>query len=56
MKHRPSSRPAKTLAKASTKASANASTKAPTDPPGLAVRRIAADIVDGVLRRRRPLD
>jgi 16S rRNA (cytosine967-C5)-methyltransferase len=24
--------------------------------PGLAVRRIAADIVDGVLRRRRPLD
>src|SRR5580704_7901059 len=26
------------------------------DAPGLAVRRIAADIVDGVLRQRRPLD
>ena len=26
------------------------------DPPGLAARRIAADILDGVLRRRRPLD
>jgi 16S rRNA (cytosine967-C5)-methyltransferase len=26
------------------------------DPPGLAVRRIAADIVDGVLRRHRALD
>lgn len=26
------------------------------DPPGLPVRRIAADILDGVLRRRRPLD
>jgi 16S rRNA (cytosine967-C5)-methyltransferase len=27
-----------------------------SDSPGLAVRRIAADIVDGVLRRNRPLD
>ena len=27
-----------------------------TEPPGLATRRIAADILDGVLRRRRPLD
>src|SRR5581483_12461790 len=26
------------------------------DVPGLAVRRVAADIVDGVLRRHRPLD
>src|SRR5262249_43160556 len=26
------------------------------DPPGFASRRIAADILDGVLRRRRPLD
>jgi 16S rRNA (cytosine967-C5)-methyltransferase len=26
------------------------------DVPGLAVRRVAADILDGVLRRRRPLD
>src|SRR5262245_38464328 len=26
------------------------------DPPGLAARRIAADIIDGVLRRYRPLD
>jgi 16S rRNA (cytosine967-C5)-methyltransferase len=26
------------------------------DTPGFAVRRVAADIVDGVLRRRRPLD
>ena len=32
-------------------------TSAPgVDPPGLAARRIAADILDGVLRRRRPLD
>jgi 16S rRNA (cytosine967-C5)-methyltransferase len=30
---------------------------APTaDPPGLAARRIAADIIEAVLRRRRPLD
>ena len=29
---------------------------APTEVPGLAARRIAADIVDSVLRRRRPLD
>jgi 16S rRNA (cytosine967-C5)-methyltransferase len=29
---------------------------APPAPPGLAARRIAADIVGGVLRRRRPLD
>ncbi|HEY6703760.1 MAG TPA: transcription antitermination factor NusB, partial [Xanthobacteraceae bacterium] len=27
-----------------------------TDVPGFAARRIAADILDGVLRRRRPLD
>jgi 16S rRNA (cytosine967-C5)-methyltransferase len=26
------------------------------EPPGLAARRIAADILDGVLRRKRPLD
>jgi len=26
------------------------------DPPGFAARRIAADVLDGVLRRRRPLD
>ena len=26
------------------------------DPPGFAARRLAADILDGVLRRRRPLD
>jgi 16S rRNA (cytosine967-C5)-methyltransferase len=32
-------------------------TRAPdVDPPGFAARRIAADILDGVLRRRRPLD
>jgi 16S rRNA (cytosine967-C5)-methyltransferase len=30
--------------------------KSVSDPPGLATRRIAADIVEGVLRRRRPLD
>src|SRR5919206_469554 len=29
---------------------------APAEVPGLAARRIAADIVDNVLRRRRPLD
>jgi 16S rRNA (cytosine967-C5)-methyltransferase len=29
---------------------------APADAPGLAARRVAADILDGVLRRRRPLD
>ena len=28
----------------------------PADPAGLAVRRLAADILDNVLRRRRPLD
>jgi 16S rRNA (cytosine967-C5)-methyltransferase len=27
-----------------------------SDPPGFATRRIAADILDGVLRRKRPLD
>ena len=27
-----------------------------SEPPGLAARRIAADLLDGVLRRRRPLD
>src|ERR1700735_5050234 len=52
MKHRPSSRPTKTTAKTS----GNTAAKTPADPPGLVVRRIAADIVDGVLRRRRPLD
>jgi len=26
------------------------------DPPGFPARRIAAEILDGVLRRRRPLD
>jgi len=31
-------------------------TPAAPDPPGLAARRIAADILDGVLRRRIPLD
>jgi 16S rRNA (cytosine967-C5)-methyltransferase len=56
MKHRPSSRPAKTTAKTTAKTSGKTVAKAPTDPPGLAVRRTAADIVDGVLRRRRPLD
>src|SRR5262249_32790315 len=35
---------------------AKAPGKQSTDPPGLPVRRIAADIIDGVLRRRRPLD
>jgi 16S rRNA (cytosine967-C5)-methyltransferase len=44
MKQRQSSRPAKAPGKQS------------ADPPGLAVRRIAADIIDGVLRHRRPLD
>src|SRR4051794_17596433 len=30
---------------------------APTpDPPGLATRRVAADLLDGVLRRKRALD
>jgi 16S rRNA (cytosine967-C5)-methyltransferase len=28
----------------------------PPDPPGLPARRVAADILDGVLRRSRPLD
>src|SRR5581483_4564168 len=27
-----------------------------TEPPGLAARRVAADVLDGVLRRHRPLD
>jgi 16S rRNA (cytosine967-C5)-methyltransferase len=48
MKHRPSSRPVKAPAKTSAKTR--------SEPPGLAVRRIAADIFDGVLRRHRPLD
>src|SRR6478672_6901024 len=52
MKHRPSSRPAETTAKTPTKTAV----KAPTEPLGLGVRRVAADIVDGVLRRHRPLD
>jgi 16S rRNA (cytosine967-C5)-methyltransferase len=30
--------------------------EAPSNVPGFAVRRIAADIVEGVLRRKRPLD
>src|SRR5262252_4568845 len=36
--------------------SAKPAAKPLADPPGFAVRRIAADIVDGVLRRQRPLD
>jgi 16S rRNA (cytosine967-C5)-methyltransferase len=36
--------------------SAKPPAKPMADPPGLAVRRIAADVVDGVLRRHRPLD
>src|SRR5688572_18677925 len=28
----------------------------PAEAPGLATRRVAADILDNVLRRRRPLD
>jgi 16S rRNA (cytosine967-C5)-methyltransferase len=36
--------------------SAKTAAKPLADPPGLAVRRIAADITDGVLRRHRPLD
>jgi 16S rRNA (cytosine967-C5)-methyltransferase len=44
MKQRPSTRPARTPA------------KQPADPPGLTVRSLAADIIDSVLRRRRPLD
>src|SRR3989442_1686119 len=30
--------------------------RAPAEVPGLAARRVAADILDGVLRRHRPLD
>src|SRR5262252_1681684 len=30
--------------------------RAPTEVPGLAVRRVAADLLDGVLWRHRPLD
>jgi 16S rRNA (cytosine967-C5)-methyltransferase len=30
--------------------------RAPAEVPGLAARRVAADLLDGVLRRRRPLD
>ena len=30
--------------------------RTPPPSPGLAARRIAADILDGVLRRQRPLD
>ncbi len=56
MKRQPNSRPAKGPDKRAAKTSEKASAKTPTDPPGLAVRRIAADIIDGVLRRRRPLD
>src|SRR5258708_23244090 len=33
-----------------------ARTDSAIDPPGLAARRIAVDILDGVLRRHRPLD
>src|SRR5262245_60931419 len=29
---------------------------APRDPPGFAARQLAAELIDGVLRRRRPLD
>src|SRR5262245_28442041 len=39
-----------------TSRSAKTTAKPLADPPGLAVRRIAADIIDGVLRRHRPLD
>jgi 16S rRNA (cytosine967-C5)-methyltransferase len=35
---------------------ASARVEPSVDPPGFAARRIAADLVDGVLRRRRPLD
>src|ERR1700758_2155486 len=48
MKHRPIPHPVKAPAKTSAKTA--------SEPPGLAVRRIAADIIDGVLRRHRPLD
>jgi 16S rRNA (cytosine967-C5)-methyltransferase len=45
------------LAKHSRKPKAQRRDDAPdADPPGLAVRRIAADIVEGVLRRHRALD
>src|SRR5262245_36370469 len=56
MKHRSSSRPAKTSAKTAAETPNKAPAKPASDPPGLAVRRIAADILDSVLRRRRPLD
>jgi 16S rRNA (cytosine967-C5)-methyltransferase len=35
---------------------ASARADAPRDPPGFAARQIAAELIDGVLRRRRPLD
>lgn len=38
------------------KSASRASHAADRSVPGLAVRRLAADILDGVLRRRRPLD
>src|SRR6201988_5208810 len=56
MNPRPGSRPAKTPTKTLTKMPAKMPAKSAGDPPGLAGRRGAADIVDGVLRRRRPLD
>jgi 16S rRNA (cytosine967-C5)-methyltransferase len=72
MKHQPGSRPTKSPDKRSAKEgaegsakggtkggakrTAKTSAKTPNDSPGLTVRRIAADIIDGVLRRRRPLD
>src|SRR5262245_24196624 len=35
---------------------ASARVDAPRDPPGFAARQLAAELIDGVLRRRRPLD
>jgi 16S rRNA (cytosine967-C5)-methyltransferase len=42
--------------KARSKAQPEAQSDGPSEVPGLAVRQIAADIVDGVLRRKRALD
>jgi 16S rRNA (cytosine967-C5)-methyltransferase len=68
MKQEPRSRPAKSAGKRAAKSAAKraaksagqpaakSAAKTPSDPPGLAARRIAADIIDGVLRRHRPLD
>src|ERR1700732_340295 len=40
----------------SKKSAARPRPDAAPEPPGLAARRFAADILDGVLRRHRPLD